>query len=99
MLYIAEKIKDNTVGNLIDEYFSTVDGLVRRNILLNNLESTVDQLNSKIYDMMTGDDGFEKSIIGSSLLSLATTKEGIKPTSEIEQATTLAFSKYILNTL
>ncbi|WP_279146262.1 glycoside hydrolase domain-containing protein [Clostridium tyrobutyricum] len=101
-IYLAEKIKDNKVGNLIDEYFSTVDGLVRRNILLNNLGLTgitIHQLNSKIYDIMTGDDGFRKKIGGSSLLSLATTKEGIKPTSEIEQATTLAFSKYILNTL
>jgi hypothetical protein len=96
------------LGNMLDTYFSSVNGSVRRNILFGNLgftsSPTENQLNSTLYDMMTGSSGFTRPVEGSKFKSLATYKDKVTnqsypPTDEVVKATTLAFASYILNIL
>jgi peptidoglycan hydrolase-like protein with peptidoglycan-binding domain len=102
-IYLASEITDDTLGNVLDEYFFSVNGSTRRTVLLNNLgftsTPTENQLNDTIYYMMQGDSGFDHPVSGSQLKEKATTQDGITPTDEVVQAITLAFSKYILNIL
>ncbi|WP_297430450.1 hypothetical protein [Clostridium sp.] len=99
---ISSMLDSDTVGNILDNYFQTVDGDTRREILLNNLgfsgTPTVEELNGKIYDLMTGSSGFGSSTEGWALTRLAKYNNQ-KPTDEVINAVTLAFSKYILNDL
>ncbi len=107
-IYIANNIDEDMLGNMLDTYFSSVNGSVRRNILFGNLgftsSPTENQLNSTLYDMMTGSSGFTRPVEGSKFKSLATYKDKVTnqsypPTDEVVKATTLAFASYILNIL
>lgn len=100
---LASMLKSDSLGNLLDDYFQTVDGSSRRDILLDNLgfdyTPTVDELNTVIYNWMTGEYGFSNELEGWSLKRLAT-KRGdstFELTDEVIQAVTLAFSEYILD--
>ncbi|OOM13971.1 putative endo-beta-N-acetylglucosaminidase precursor [Clostridium saccharobutylicum] len=99
---IATMLDSDTVGNILDNYFQTVDGDSRREILFESLGfssmPTVEELNDKIYELMTGPSGFGAKYRGWSLEHLAK-YNGCSPSDEVINAITLAFSEYILNDL
>lgn len=61
---ISTMLYSDTVGNILDNYFQTVDGDTRREILFESLgfssTPTVEELNDKIYELMTGSSGFSR---------------------------------------
>lgn len=81
---------------------------IRKNIFLKSIGfnsiPSLNELNNKIYYMMTGSEEFEyvAGVGGHFLMKKATykrnlTDKGIKPTEEIQKAAILTFLKYILN--
>ncbi|ARC83147.1 putative peptidoglycan binding domain protein [Clostridium argentinense CDC 2741] len=109
-IYIEANKGHKDLASLLEKYYSSVDGDVRRSILFKSLEfknnPSINELSEKIYDLMTGSKGF-KYVVGLGQLTLlkkATyttpdTHEKIEPTEEIQKAAALAFSKYIINKL
>ncbi|MGL4570467.1 MAG: glycoside hydrolase domain-containing protein [Clostridium sp.] len=106
-IYFAEKLKLS--GDVLQEYYSNVTSNIRKNIFLKsvgfNSTPSLNELNNRIYDMMTGLKGFKYLIKGGVLLKKKatykdkTTGKEIEPTEEIQKAAVLAFSKYIFNKL
>ncbi len=72
---------------MLDDYFSTVDGSIRKNILLTDLGFTnipsIEELAVKFVDLMTGSNGFMYlgNIAGSKLKGKAS-YNSIEPTDE-----------------
>ena len=89
---------------LVEKSKLTKSEFMRKSIGFNSIPS-LSELNNKIYDMMTGSEGFKYLVKGGALLKKKatykdkTTSKEIEPTEEIQKAAVFAFSKYILNKL
>lgn len=106
-IYFAKELQLS--GDVLQKYYSNVTGNIRKDVFFKSIGfnsiPSLSELNNKIYDMMTGSEGFKYLVKGGALLKKKatykdkTTGKEIEPTEEIQKAAVFAFSKYILNKL
>lgn len=84
---------------LLSNYFKNVTNSSRKKLFLTNnglnTNSSLTDINNKIYDKMTGLSGFNYPIVGKEFYKLAITNDGDEPSEAIIKAACKSFAKYI----
>lgn len=84
---------------LLSNYFKNVTNSSRKKLFLTNnglnTNSSLTDINNKIYDKMTGLSGFNYPIAGREFYKLAITNDGVEPSDATIKAACKSFSKYI----
>ena len=84
---------------LLSNYFKNVTNSSRKKLFLTNnglnTNSSLTDINNKIYDKMTGLSGFNYPIAGKEFHKLAITNDGVEPSEATIKAACKSFAKYI----